>query len=102
MIHKETQRVEIMADNIAKLLEEMKQEISGVKKMKQSVRNRKNKNIDITRAVFATLRKAIDEQEEQIITDIKIEGNKMEKNLEVSLSLYNKMSAEAKRISAIS
>ena len=97
MIHKETQRVEIMADNIAKLLEEMKQEISGVKKMKQSVRNRKNKNIDITRAVFATLRKAIDEQEEQIITDIKIEGNKM-----VSLSLYNKMSAEAKRISAIS
>ena len=39
--------------------------------MKQRVRNRKDNNINVTREVFATLCKAIDEREEQTIDDIK-------------------------------
>ena len=65
-------------------LEEMKQTISGVKEMKQQVRNRKDNNINVTREVFATLRKAIDEREEQTIDDIKEAAYEREKALEVS------------------
>ena len=39
--------------------------------MKQRVRKRKDNNINMTREVFATLHKAIDEREEQTIGDIK-------------------------------
>ena len=66
------------------LLEEMKQAISGVKEMKQRVRKRKDNNINMTREVFATLRKAIDEREEQTIGDIKEAAYEREKALEVS------------------
>ena len=39
--------------------------------MKQRVRERKDNNINMTREVFANLRKAIDERKEQTIGDIK-------------------------------
>ena len=51
--------------------------------MQQRVRNRKDNNINVTREVFATLRKAIDEREEQTIADIEEEAYKREKALEV-------------------
>ena len=69
---------------MVELLEEMKRAISGVKEMKQRVKNRKDNNINVTREVFATLHKAIDEREEQTIADIKEEVYKREKALEVS------------------
>ena len=83
-IHEETRRLGEATDCVIGLLEEMKQAISGVKEMKQRVRNRKDNNINVTREVFATLRKAIDEREEQTIDDIKETAYKREKALEVS------------------
>ena len=82
-IHEETRRLVEATDSMVELLEEMKRAISGVKEMKQRVRNRKDNNINVTREVFATLRKAIDESEEQTITDIEEEAYKREKALEV-------------------
>ena len=84
-IHEETRRLGEATDSMVELLEEMKRAISGVKEMKQSVRNRKDNNINVTREVFATLRKAIDEREEQTITDIEEEVYKREKALEVHI-----------------
>ena len=52
--------------------------------MKQRVKKRKDDNINMTREVFATLRKAIDGREEQTIGDIKEAAYKREKALEVS------------------
>ena len=46
--------------------------------MKQRVRNRKDNNINVAREMFTTLRKAIDEREEQTIADIKEEAYKRE------------------------
>ena len=66
----------------------MRHEISRVKEMKQRVKNNYDKNINVTKEVFTTLRKAIDAQEEQILMDIKLESSKREKYLQVSL-LYN-------------
>ena len=84
-IHEETRRlIREAIDSMVELLEEMKRAISGVKEMKHRVRNRKDNNINVTREVFATLRKAIDEREEQTITDIEEEAYKKEKVLEVS------------------
>ena len=83
-IHEETRRLVEAADSMVELLEEMKRAISEVKEMKQRVRNRKDNNINVTREVFATLRKAIDEREEQTIADIKEGAYKREKALEVS------------------
>ena len=82
-IHEETRRLGEATDSMVELLEEMKRAISGVKEMKQRVRNRKDNNINVTREVFATLRKAIDEREEQTIADIEEEAYKREKALEV-------------------
>ena len=82
-IHEETQRIGEATEKVLKLLKEMKQAISVVKEMKQRVRERKDNNINMTREVFATLRKAIDEREEQTIGDIKEEAYKREKALEV-------------------
>ena len=82
-IHEETRRLGEVTDSMVELLEETKQAISGVKEMKQRVRNRKDNNINVTKEVFATLRKAIDEREEQTITDIEEEAYKREKALEV-------------------
>ena len=83
-VHEETRTLGETTDSMVELLEEMKRAISGVKEMKQRVRNRKDNNINVTREVFATLRKAIDEREEQTITDIKEGAYKREKALEVS------------------
>ena len=71
---------------MVELLEEMKRAVSRVKEMKQRVRNRKDNNINVTREVFATLRKAIDEREEQTIDDIKEAAYKREKVLEVHIT----------------
>ena len=83
-VDEETRRLGRMTDSVVGLLEEMKRAISGVKEMKQRVRNRKDNNINVTREMFATLRKAIDEREEQTIDDIKEAAYKREKALEVS------------------
>ena len=77
-------------NSMAELLEETKRAISGVKEMKQRVRNRKDNNINVTREMFATLRKAIDEREEQTIADIEEGAHKREKALEVSHLCLNK------------
>ena len=83
-IHEETRRLGEATDSVIEVLEEMKRAIFGVKEMKQRVRNRKDNNINVTREVFDTLRKAIDEREEQTIADIEEEAYKREKALEVS------------------
>ena len=83
-IHEETRRLGETTEGVVELVEEMKRAISGVKEMKQRVRKRKDNNINMTREVFATLRKAIDEREEQTIGDIKESAYKREKALEVS------------------
>ena len=85
-IHEETRRLGEATDSVVELLEEMKQAISGVKEMKQRVRNRKDNNINVTREVFATLRKAIDEREEQTVDDIKEAAYEREKALEVYIT----------------
>ena len=82
-IHEETRRLREATDGMVELLGEMKRAISGVKEMKQRVRNRKDNNINVTREVFSTLRKAIDEREEQTIADIEEGAYKREKALEV-------------------
>ena len=87
-IHEETRRLGGATDSMVELLEEMKRAISGVKEMKQRVRNRKDNNINVTREVFATLRKAIDKREEQTITDIEEEAYKRERALEVIIASY--------------
>ena len=83
-IQEETRRLGEATDDMVGLLEEMKQVISGVKEMKQRVRNKRDNNINLTREVFGTLRKSVDEREEQTIADIKEEAYKREKALEVS------------------
>ena len=83
-IHEETRRLGEATDSVVGLLKEMKRAISGVKEMKQRVTNRKDNNINVTREVFAILRKATDEREERTIDDIKEAAYKREKALEVS------------------
>jgi len=70
-MEEERRRVGEATKGVVELLEEMKRAISGVKEMKQRVRNRKDNNINVTKEMFATLRKAIDEREEETIADIK-------------------------------
>ena len=82
-IHEETRRLEEAADSVVGPLEEIKRAISRVKEMKQGVRNRKDNNINVTREVFATLCKAINEKEEQTIDDINEAAYEREKALEV-------------------
>ena len=89
-IQEETRRLGEATDSMVEVLEDMKQAISGVKEMKQRVRNRKDNNINVTREAFATLRKAIDEREEQTIADIEEGAYKREKTLEVSHLCLNK------------
>ena len=87
-IHEETRRLGEATDSMVELLEEMKRAISGVKEMKQRVRNRKDNNINVTREVFATLRKAIDESEEKAIADIEEGAYNTEKALEVIMVMH--------------
>jgi len=90
-IEEERRKVGEASEGVVELIEETKRTISGVKEMKQRVRNRKDNNINVTREVFATLRKAIDEREEETIADIKEEGDKREKALEVSKLCFSKL-----------
>jgi len=76
-------RLEVAEDGVVDLLEEIKQAVSGVQEMKQRVRSKRDGDINVTREVFTTLRKAIDEREEQTLADIKEEADKKEKSLEV-------------------
>ena len=92
-IHEETRRLGETTERVVELLEEMKRAISGVKEVKQRVRKRKDNNINMTREVFATLRKAIDEREEQTIGDIKEAAYKREKALEVSYMYLSKLTS---------
>jgi len=79
----ETRRLGEATDSVVELLEEMKRAISGVKEMKQRVKTRKDNNINVTREMFTTLCKAIDEREEQTIIDIKEGAYRRERALEV-------------------
>lgn len=81
---REARRLEESMDTITEMLEEMKREISGVREMKERVRNRKDSNITTATAVFAALRIAINEREKQIISDIKREADRKEKTLQVT------------------
>ena len=83
-IYEETRRLGKSTENVVELMEEMKRAISGVKEMKQKVKKRKDNNISMTREVFAILRKAIDEREEQTIGEVKEAAYKRERALEVS------------------
>ena len=85
IIREERQRISKTLNDVTEGLDEMKQKISGVKEMRQRVRNRENDNITVTREVFAALRKVIDDREEQIILSIKEAAAKREKALEVNL-----------------
>ena len=80
-IYEETRRLGETTESVVELLEEMKRAICGVKEVKQRVRKRKDNNINMTREVFATLRKAIDEREEQTIDDIKKAAYERERKL---------------------
>lgn len=84
-MHQETQKLDKAISNVTELLKDMKQAISKIKDMKQRVNNRKDDNINMTRKVFAILRKAINEREEQTIVDIKETAYKRERALEVWL-----------------
>ena len=79
----ETRRLGEATASVVELLEEMKRAISGVKEMKQRVKNRKDNNINVTREMFTTLRKAIDEREDQVITEINERAYRRERALEV-------------------
>ena len=87
-IHEETRRLGEATGSMVELLEEMKRAIFGVKEMKQRVRNRKDNNINVTREVFATVRKAIDAREEKAIADIEEGAYKTEKALEVIMVMH--------------
>ena len=82
--NEETRRLGEATDSVVELLEEMKRAISGVKEMKQRVKTRKDNNINVTREMFTTLRKAIDKREEQTIADIKEGAYRRERALEVT------------------
>ena len=83
VIDDETWRLEEAGDGVADLLEDVKRTVSGIQDMKRRVRSKKDNDVNVTRQVFSTLRKAIDEREEQTIADIKEEASKREKSLEV-------------------
>ena len=84
MICGEIRRLREAEECVKEFSEEIKREMSGVKQIKQRVNNRKDSNINITREIFATLRKIIDDREELIITSIKEMTYKKEKALEVT------------------
>lgn len=87
VFHEEVRKLEKATGNVVDILEEVKQAISGVKEMRQRVRNRRDCNVNVTREMFAILRQAIDEKEEQTIVDIKEGANYTEKALEVSCTV---------------
>jgi len=81
----ETRRLGEVENHLMGLLEETKRAVSVVKEMRQCVKYRREYNMERTREVFNALRKAIDDQEEQVIGDIKKEADKREKALKVCI-----------------
>ncbi|XP_065917688.1 tripartite motif-containing protein 2-like [Dysidea avara] len=81
----ETRRLGEAVDHMMGLLEETKRAVSVVKEMRQRVRGRKEHNMERTREVFNALRKVIDEQEDQVITDITKGADKRENTLKLQL-----------------
>jgi len=81
----ETRRLEEAENHVTRLLEETKGTVSVVKEMRQRVKYRREHNMERTREVFNALRKTIDDQEEQVIGDIKKGADKREKALKVLL-----------------
>ena len=84
-IHDETQKLGKAIISVTEVLKDMKQAISKIKEMKQKVNKRKDDSINKTKEVFAILRKAINEREEQTIVDIKETAYKRERALEVAI-----------------
>ena len=70
-------------DHVMSLLQETRRAVAVVREMTQRVNNRKERSMDRTREVFNALRKAIDEREAQVITDIKKRADKRENALQV-------------------
>jgi len=85
---KEIRRLEEATDNGIGLLEETKRAVYVVKEMRQRVQNRMKQNMEKAREVFNTLRRVIDQREEQVIADIKEDTDKRDKALKVLL-LYH-------------
>ena len=90
-IHDETQNLGKAINSVTEVLKDMKQAISKIKEMKQRVNKRKDDSINKTKEVFAILRKAINEREEQTIVDIKETAYKRERALEVATAIYTCM-----------
>ena len=88
VIDDETWRLEEAGDGVVDLLEDVKRTVSGIQEMKRRVKSKKDNDVDVTRQIFSTLRKAINEREEQTIADIKEEASKREKSLEVRQYTY--------------
>ena len=82
-IDDETWRLEEAGDGVVDLLEEVKRAVSGVQEMKRRVRDKKHNDVTATREAFNSLRKAMNEREEQTVADIREEADKKEKSLEV-------------------
>jgi len=83
--NEESRRLEEASGHVMGLLEETKQAVYVVKEMRQRVQNRKKRNMEKTKEVFSTLRRVIDQQEEQVIADIKEGTDKRDKALKVLL-----------------
>jgi len=81
----ETRRLGEAENHLMGLLEETKRALSVVKEMRQRVKHRREYNMERTREVFNALRKVIDDQEEQVIGNIKKGADKREKALKVLL-----------------
>ena len=81
----ETKRLRESVNSITILLEETKHAVSVVKETRQSVKSRKEHNVERTKEAFNTLRNVIDEREEQIRTDIVTAADKRERALKVGM-----------------
>ena len=81
-IHEEVRRLRKATDGTVEFLEQIKQAISGVREMRTRVRNRKDIDINMTKEMFSTLRKTIDEKETQTILNITEAAYEREKALE--------------------
>jgi len=78
-------RLEKATNNGIGLLEETKRAVYVVKEMRQRVQNRMKQNVGKTREIFNTLRRVIDQREEQVIAVIKEDTDKRDKALKVLL-----------------
>jgi len=88
VMDEETRRLEEATDHVMGLLEETKRAVYVVKEMRQRVENKKKQNMEKTREIFNTLRKVIDQREEQVIADIQEDTDKRDKALKVLLHYH--------------